>query len=324
MKVFIAGGAGYIGATTAHLFRQAGHEVVVFDNLSTGHRHNVPDFTFIEADLADTAAIAKALDGQNYDVVLDFAAKIRVDESVTMPKEYFESNTLNVVNLADATVKAGINHLIFSSTAAVYGEPESVPIDESAPIRPLNPYGMSKYLAEKVLESYQTTDGLNWVAFRYFNAAGAYKQIGPDYPFTSHLLPSIIQAFLNKQVVQVFGSDYDTPDGTCLRDYIHVVDVAAAHVLAAEKMVAGTRLNQALNLGTSKGHSVLEMIKAVEAAVDGKVDYELTDRRPGDSSQIIASGERAGQLLGWKPEHSLEQIVADAVRWQRELPETSK
>ncbi|HEX7260087.1 MAG TPA: UDP-glucose 4-epimerase GalE [Candidatus Saccharimonadia bacterium] len=318
MKVFIAGGAGYIGGTTAHLMRDKGHEVIIFDNFSTGHKHNVDDFECIAGDITNRSALESALQGKNFDLVLDFAAKLRIAESVAHPHDYFTTNTMGTLNVVESALKSGVNHIIFSSTAAVYGEPEKVPIDEMAAIRPVNPYGMSKFLAENILRSYQATHALNWVAFRYFNAAGAYKQIG-DYPDTQHLIPCILDALHDKRELKVFGSDYDTPDGTCLRDYIHVVDVAEAHVLAAEAMVAGKKLNQAINLGTNHGSSVLEIIQAVEKAAETSVPYRLTARRPGDSGSLIASNLIANQVLGWQPQFGLERTVADAVSWHNDF-----
>jgi UDP-glucose 4-epimerase len=318
MKVFIAGGAGYIGGTTAHLMRDKGHSVTIFDNLSTGRQQNVDDFECITGDITNYDDLIQALEGKGYDVLLDFAAKLRIAESVANPRSYFFTNTMGTLNVVDAAVKSGIKHLIFSSTAAVYGEPERIPLDEQASLNPVNPYGASKLLAERILRSYQSTHELGWVAFRYFNAAGAYKQIG-DYPETQHLIPCILRAIQQGEELEVFGSDYDTPDGTCLRDYIHVADVAKAHVLAAEAMMSGKAINQAINLGTNRGSSVLEIIKAAEKAADTKIAHRIGSRRPGDSSTLIASNDLAGKLLGWKPELNLEHIVADAVNWHNEF-----
>ncbi len=323
MKVFIAGGAGYIGATTAHLMREKGHSVTIFDNLSTGYRHNVADFELITGDITNRNDLEKAFKGHQFDIVLDFAAKLRIAESVANPHSYFNTNTLGTLNVVETAAQAEVKRIIFSSTAAVYGEPESIPIDEEAAIHPVNPYGASKYLAEQILKSYQTTHEMNWVAFRYFNAAGAYKQVG-DYPETQHLIPCIFQSLKQGRKLDVFGSDYETPDGTCLRDYIHVVDVARAHVLAAEAMVSGQTINTSINLGTNHGSSVLEIIKAVEKAIHSQVPYQLTERRPGDSGSLIASNTLASRILDWHPQLHLEHIVSDAVQWHKDFFERLK
>lgn len=317
MKVLIVGGAGYIGGTTAHLFKEAGHQVVVLDNLSTGHKHNIPDFELVEGNAGDEQLLTQVFAKHKFDAVLDFAAKIRVEESMTEPKLYFTNNTVEALRLIDAAVQAGVKNLIFSSTAAVYGNPEKSPVDESMPTGPLSPYGMSKFMAECLLRSYGITHNLNWTAFRYFNAAGAYHRIGPEYPFRTHLIPSILYAQLHGQTFEIFGDHYETPDGTCVRDYIHVADVARAHVVAAEQMVAGKKVQRPVNLGTSKGSSVLEVLAAVEKVSGQPVKQVRKAARAGDAAAYFASNKLAKELFGWEPEKDLETIIDDALAWQK-------
>jgi UDP-glucose 4-epimerase len=316
MKALIVGGAGFIGGTTTRLFIEAGYDVVVLDNLSTGHRHNLEGVKLIEGDVDNAALLQKLFADHQFDIVLDFAAKIQVGESMQEPKLYYQNNTLGPLVLLDEAVRAGIKHFIFSSTAAVYGNPAHSPVVETAPLDPQSPYGISKYLAEWLLKSYKITHQLNWVALRYFNAAGAYGRIGPDYPFRTHLLPSVIHAQLRDEPVQIFGTDYDTPDGTAVRDYIHVADVAAAHVAAAERMVGGTKVCRAVNLGTGRGYSVLEIIAAVERLSGRPVKRTNGARRPGDPASYYASNMLAKELFGWEPKRSFDDIVRDALAWQ--------
>jgi UDP-glucose 4-epimerase len=316
MNVLIVGGAGYIGGTTAHFFHEAGHTVTILDNLSTGHRHNISDLHLIEGDCGDIAFLDRHLDQHTFDVVLHFAAKIRADESMEQPLKYFQNNTFNAAVLIDACARAGVKNLIFSSTAAVYSSSDPGLITEERPVAPPNPYGRSKYLTEQILTSYQQTHNLNWLAFRYFNAAGAYHRIGPDYPFLTQLIPRAIKSALVNKPFTVLGSDYDTPDGTCVRDFIHVVDIARAHIAAAEKMVAGTIIQRPVNLGSQQGFSVLEVIKMVERVTGKTIEVQHLDRRPGDSPQVIADASLAAQLFDWRPQHGLEKMVRDAYVWQ--------
>ncbi|MBW3537885.1 UDP-glucose 4-epimerase GalE [Candidatus Parcubacteria bacterium] len=319
MRVLIAGGAGYIGGVTAKLFQEAGHDVVVFDNLSTGHRHNLQDAELVVGDLTKPGDLQALFDGRRFDVVLNFAAKIQVEESMRRPRLYFENNSFGALRLIDAAVEAHVKNFIFSSTAAVYGQPETVPIPESAQLKPINPYGLSKLLVEQMLANYQLTSGLGWTSFRYFNAAGAYRGIGPEYPVMTHLVPKAIEAVIQSGELKVFGHDYDTPDGTALRDYVHVYDIAKAHVLAAEQMAGGQVFNRAINLGTGRGHSVLEVVKTLEKVAGRPIKYQVTDRRPGDPAALVASNRLAQRLLGWSAERGLEQIIADAYAWRRAL-----
>ena len=316
MKVLIIGGAGYIGGVTAQQFDKSGHEVVVLDNLSTGHKHNIENLKLVEAEAGDTQALKNLFSEHQFDCVLDFAAKIQVGESVEKPKEYFINNSFDALTVIDEAVKAGVKNIILSSTGSLYGNPEKQPISEETPVDPLNPYAMSKYLTENILRSYGLTHNLNWLAFRYFNAAGAVGRIGPDYPFRTHLLPSVIHAQQKNEPVKIFGTDYDTADGTAVRDYIHVEDIARAHVVGAEKMAQGLELRREINLGTSHGFSVKEVIAMVEKVSGRPVQQQEEGRRDGDSPKTVASNELAKELLGWTPDHDLEKIVADALEWQ--------
>lgn len=316
MKVLIAGGAGYIGGVTTRLFEEAGHEVIVLDNLSTGHAYNLKSTKLLQIDLTDSQAVDALLDEHKFDAILDFAAKIQVEESTREPKLYFTNNAFGALNLVDAAVKKGMKNFIFSSTAAVYGEGTGGAVGEDDPKDPINPYGASKYIMEQILHSYGLSHDLNWVAFRYFNAAGGYQGIGPDYPEVTHLISRAIEAILGNGELTVFGSDYDTADGTGVRDYVHVYDIAQAHVIAAEKMVAGEKFNQPINLGSNHGSTVLEVIAALETVSGKKVPYIMGSRRAGDPGKLIASNDRAKKLLGWSTTKDLGQIAKDAWDWQ--------
>lgn len=315
MRVLIAGGAGFIGGITAKLFEEAGHEVVVFDNLSTGFRHNV-GAEFVEGDLTDAKQVVGAFKTGPFDAVLHFAAKLQVEESVREPKLYFENNVLGSLNLIDAAVKSGSKRFIFSSSATVYGEPAKVPIAETAPIQPINPYGVTKVMVEEMLDSYGQTHGLEWVAFRYFNPVGAYAGIGPS-PLVSNLIPAALEALAGKRTLQVFGTDYDTRDGSCIRDYVHVKEIAEAHLLAADQMDAGTSFNRAINLGSGRGYTVLEMLDGLEKAAGKPIPHKIVGRRAGDAPASIASNDLAKKLLGWAPKLGLETMLGDALDWAK-------
>lgn len=315
--MLVVGGAGYIGGTTSQIFSKGGHQVTVFDNLSTGHRRNIAGLTFVQGDILKPDDLTELFADQDFDIVLHFAAKIRVDESVTEPKTYLVNNTFGALNVIDAAALAGVKNFVFSSSAAVYGEPAHIPVTENSPTQPINPYGTSKRMTEMILEEYGRSKDLNWVALRYFNAAGAYQSIGPDYPFTTHLIPSAISALLAGKTLQVFGTDYDTPDGSCVRDYVHVADLAGAHLKAAELMLSGTKLQTAFNLGSGQGSSVLEIISAIEKAAGQKVSFEAAPRRAGDPARLLADASQAKERLGWTPTKSLDDIVSDTLAWKR-------
>lgn len=316
MNILIIGGAGYIGGVTAHLAKNSGHSVVVADNLSTGNDYNVPaGVDLVRMDICDRDAVAALFDGTTYDVVMHFAAKIQVAESMQQPHDYFATNTFGALNVIDAAANAGVKGYILSSTAATYGEPTHIPLQETDPTKPVNPYGASKLLAEQLLASYHITHGLQWAALRYFNVAGAYDGVGTDYPFVSHIIPSLLEQMRMKKPIQLNGNDYDTPDGTAIRDYVHVVDIARAHLAAAEKMVGGAQLNQPINLGSRSGFSVKQVADTFNEVTGADLPIEYGPRRAGDPAKLIASNERARELLGWQPEHDLHKIIADHYEW---------
>lgn len=317
MKALVVGGAGYIGGATADLLAQAGHQVSIVDNLSTGQAQRVNNFDFYQLDILDKDALEKKIGQIKPDVVLHFAAKIRVDESVKIPGEYFNNNITGSINLLESMTKLGIKNIIFSSSAAVYGNTKtSVSLKESDKCQPSNPYGLSKLVVEQLLNSYQITSAINWTAFRYFNAAGVYKNIAMDYPFTSHLIPSIAKSITKQSEFHVYGNDYATPDGTCIRDFVHVFDIAKAHVMAAEKMFQNLgQTNEIYNLGSGQGYSVLEVIKAFEKAAKQKINYSFQPKRPGDPAALIADTAKVKKSLGWQPKYKLEDMVASHWNW---------
>jgi UDP-arabinose 4-epimerase len=318
MSILIVGGAGYIGSQTAKLVAAAGHLPVVFDNLVYGHRWAVKWGPLVEGDLADPAAIRRALEAHAVTAVIHFAAYAYVGESMTDPGKYFRNNVAGTINLLDAMVAAGVRDVVFSSTCATYGEPERVPIAEDHPQRPVSPYGESKLAVERMLRWYGQAHGLRYAALRYFNAAGADPdgELGEDHAPETHLIPLAIAAAQGRGApLSLFGTDYSTPDGTAVRDYIHVADLAEAH-LAALAALDGGESALRLNLGTGRGSSVREVIAAVEKATGRPVPLREVGRRAGDPPVLVADARQAGQRLGWKPRYpDLESIVAHAVRW---------
>jgi UDP-glucose 4-epimerase len=318
MKVLVVGGAGYIGSVCAELLLDQGHGVTIFDNLSEGHRRALdPRAEFVEGDLVDRQSIEKTLAKQRPDAVMHFAANALVGESMQNPSKYFRNNIANGLNLLDAIVAAGVGKMIFSSTCAIFGPPERVPIDEKTPPRPINPYGESKLAFEKILRWYGEIHGLKFVSLRYFNAAGASAKFGEDHRVETHLIPNVLKVALGeKPNVEIFGTDYETPDGTCIRDYIHILDLARAHILA---------LNSAnsdfYNLGTGGGASVREVIDSCRKVTGRKIDIVEKPRRPGDPPRLIASSEKIKRELGWKPQfQSLDAIIESAWKWHQKFP----
>jgi UDP-arabinose 4-epimerase len=318
MSILIVGGAGYIGSQTAKLVAAAGHRPVVFDNLVYGHRWAVKWGPLVEGDLADPAAIRRAIEEHAVKAVIHFAAYTYVGESMTDPGKYFRNNVAGTINLLDAMVAAGVRDIVFSSTAATYGVPQQVLITEDHPLRPVNPYGESKLAVERMLHWYGQAHGLRHAALRYFNAAGADPdgELGEDHAPESHLIPLAIAAAQGRGgPLSLFGTDYPTPDGTAVRDYIHVADLAQAHILALAALDKGTP-ELRLNLGTGRGSSVREVIRAVERASGRPVPVCEAGRRAGDPPVLVADERRAGELLGWKPRYpDLDTIVAHAMRW---------
>ena len=320
MRVLVTGGAGYIGSHTAKALAQAGHEVVVLDNFSGGHRWAVKWGPCVEGDLGDVALVTQALKTYGIDAVLHFAASIQVGESVRDPKKYFWNNVVNTLRLLDAMLAAGVPHIVFSSSAAVYGNPERVPIPEAHPTRPVNPYGDTKLMMERALQWYGAAYGIRWVALRYFNAAGADPDgdLGEEHDPESHLIPLVIRAALGRTpYVEVFGTDYATPDGTAIRDYIHIEDLADAHVKALQYLARGGE-SRALNLGTGKGHTVREAVAAVSKVLGTPVPVRDAPRRAGDPPALVADPAQAMSLLGWKPRYAgLSEIVESAWKWHK-------
>lgn len=318
MKILISGGAGFIGSHVAKAIRRAGHEPVVFDNLSAGHRWAVQWGPLVEGDLMDRPAIERALREHEIEAVVQLAGSINVGESMQDPGKYFRNNFSITVNLLEAMDAVGVTKIVFSSTAAVYGIPAASPIPEDAEKAPINPYGEAKYFIERLLDWYTRVRNFNCLALRYFNAAGADPdaEIGEMHSPETHLIPLVIYGAMEKRPpVKVFGTDYPTPDGTAVRDYIHVSDLAQAHALGVNYLQNGGA-STAVNLGSGEGVSVLEVLKAVEAVSGKPVPHQLFERRAGDPPHLVAKTGLAQEVLGWKPERSdIQTIVEDAWRW---------
>jgi UDP-glucose 4-epimerase len=320
MDVLVTGGAGYIGSVIAARLLAAGHAVTVFDDLSRGHTTAVPPgAALVVGDIRDGERLAAAMTAAGCDAVVHMAALAEVAESVAFPERYHDVNTEGTRRVAEAALATGATRLVFSSTAAVYGAPQRVPIGEDATLAPTNPYGDSKLAAERLLGEAAAASGgrLAVVALRYFNAAGADGVRGEDHEPETHLVPLALAAARDGTPQRVFGDDYSTPDGTCVRDYVHVSDLAAAHVAALERLPG---VSGACNLGTGSGSSVREVLRAVEAATGRTLTEETAPRRAGDPPVLVASNERARRMLAWQPRASLDGIVADAWRWMREHP----
>jgi UDP-glucose 4-epimerase len=318
MKILVVGGAGYIGSVCAELLLDAAHAVSILDNLSEGHRAAIdPRAEFIECDLEDRQSVERLMVRRRPDAVMHFAANALVGESMQNPSKYFRNNVANALNLLDAMVEAGVGKFIFSSTCAIFGPPDRVPIDETMPTRPINPYGESKLAFEKILRWYDQIHGLKFVSLRYFNAAGASEKFGEDHRVETHLIPNVLKVALGeKQAVEIFGTDYETPDGTCIRDYIHIIDLAQAHILALD-----ASKSEFYNLGTGGGSSVHEVIDACRKVTGTKIDISEKPRRPGDPPRLIASSEKIERELGWKPQfQSLEAIIESAWKWHQKFP----
>jgi UDP-glucose-4-epimerase GalE len=314
--VLVIGGAGYIGSHTARALKRAGHEVIVFDNLSTGYEFLAAGFELVRGDVFDGNALARVL--ARADAIMHFAAHAYVGESVTNPRKYFHNNVEGGLSLLNAALEAGVNTVIFSSTCAVYGEVDKVPIEENIPRQPVNPYGVSKLFFEQALEAYDRAYGFRYASLRYFNAAGADEsaEIGELHDPETHLIPLALRAAAGEgPELQVFGWDYPTPDGTCIRDYIHVNDLASAHVKALEHLAAG-KGSFAVNVGTGTGASVREVISAVEKVTGKPVPHRLVARRRGDPPALVANPEKAQSLLHWKATRGLDEIVSTAWSWE--------
>ena len=322
MRILVTGGAGYIGSHTVRTLLARGHDVRVYDSLVFGHRQAVPPDRLIVGDLRDADALDHALLIHRIEAVVHFAAFAYVGESVTDPAKYYQNNVVNTLTLFERMRRHGVKRLVFSSTCATYGTPETVPITEDTPQRPINPYGRTKLMVEQAMADYAAAYGWGCTALRYFNAAGAAGDgsIGEDHDPETHLIPLVIQAVTGKRThVEVFGTDYPTPDGTCIRDYIHVEDLAEAHALALEQAEAGTF--RVYNLGTGRGYTVRQVVQAVESVTGLHVPVKEGPRRPGDPPELVAEPTRAMSGLGWRPRYTqLEGIVRTAWAWHRAHP----
>lgn len=318
MQVLVCGGAGYIGSHMAKWLYEHGVVVTVLDNLSTGHRDAVRWGELIEADLLDVTSLEAAFSGRHFDAVMHFCARSLVGESVSEPYDYYRNNVVGTLNLLVAMRKHGLNNLIFSSTAAVFGVPQVDRIDEDQQKEPINPYGAGKLMVERILQDAASAYGLRSVTLRYFNAAGASDDalIGEAHTPETHLIPNILRAALGSgDTLKIFGNDYPTADGTCVRDYVHVEDLAQAHWLALKYMQLHDGAH-AFNLGNGNGFSVMEVVEAARKVTGNHIDFEMAGRRPGDPAQLVAASGRATSELGWIPRHTnLESIIADAWRW---------
>ncbi len=322
-RVLVTGGAGYIGSHVLHALTDAGIPAVTIDNLSTGRRAAIPaPVPLIEGDIGSDSLLERVIREHNVDAVMHFAGSIIVPESVSKPLSYYRNNTVNSLTLLDACMRLGVERVVFSSTAAVYGAPDRVPIDEDTPTAPINPYGASKLMTERMLRDAGAAHGLRSVILRYFNVAGADAagRTGQATPTATHLIKVACQALLGRRPpLAIFGTDYPTPDGTCVRDYIHVSDLADAHVLALQHLRRGGE-SLTLNCGYGRGASVREVVRTLEEVSGERVPATLAPRRPGDPPQLVAAADRIRERLGWIPTHDrLDEIVRSALEWERSL-----
>ncbi len=318
MNVFVTGGAGYIGSICTEELLNAGHQVTVYDNLTEGHRSAVDERAkFILGKPEQLGDILNAVKSARPDAIMHFAANALVGESMTDPKKYFHNNVVNGLKLLDAAIECGVKKFVFSSTCATYGPPDKIPMTEDLPQRPINPYGESKLMFEKILQWYQQIYSLEFIAFRYFNAAGASEKFGEHHRIETHLIPRVLQVVLGQlPQAEIFGTDYPTPDGTCIRDYIHIKDLAQAHILGLQAGKTGF-----YNLGNGDGYSVREVVQMCEKVTGKQIPAVEKPRRPGDPPRLVASAEKAIRELGWKPKFpKLEDIVATAWAWHKKHP----
>jgi UDP-glucose 4-epimerase len=316
LAVLVVGGAGYIGSHAAHALRRRGYDVIVYDNLSTGYKELAEGFELIVGDIGDAQKLGAVL--ARSEAVMHFAAHAYVGESVENPRKYFKNNVTSALALLDAVMESSVRKFIFSSTCAVYGNPVKVPITESNPRQPVNPYGATKLAFENALEAYSRAYALRYVSFRYFNAAGADESgtIGEHHEPETHLIPLVLTTIQGRRpALEIYGNDYPTPDGTCIRDYIHVNDLAEAHVLGLEYLSRGDSV--AMNLGTGRGYSVKEVVSAVQNVTGHRVPTRIGPRRPGDPPELVADPSLAEQLLQWKAGRTLEEIISTAWSWQQ-------
>jgi len=323
MKVLVTGGAGYVGSAVCHGLARLGHNLIVIDNLLYGHKEALPREADLRVgDLLDRELLALLFEQNEIDAVLHFAAYTYVGESVENPQKYFSNNLLGALNLVEQMVEHNVKKIVFSSSAAVYGEPKKIPIPEEAPLNPQNPYGETKVMIEKFLKWYDRAYGIKYVSLRYFNAAGAdlKADIGEDHDPETHLIPLVMKVALGQQNhIDIYGTDYPTSDGTCIRDYIHIVDLADAHIRGLGNLEIGK--SGIYNLGTGKGASVKEVIETCRKVTGKTIKAVETGRRPGDPAVLVASYEKAKKELGWEPKRNLEEIIKDAWEWTKKHPE---
>lgn len=320
MRVLVTGGSGYVGSSTVRELAAAGHDILIYDNLSTGHRNLSAGFELVEGDIADREKLRSCL--KSVDAVLHFAASAYVGESVQNPRKYFHNNVESALMMMDSVLASDVRLFIFSSSCAVYGVPQALPIGESSPKEPINPYGATKLFFERVLSAYSASHGLRYVALRYFNAAGAHPcgEIGEIHTPETHLIPLAIKAALGTgPPLTIFGNDWDTPDGTCIRDFIHVSDLGSAHLKALHYLESGGS-PVALNLGTGRGVSIAEVLAVIEKASNRKVPRVFAPRRKGDPPVLYAEPRKANEVLNWEARFSLEEIIRGALRWEEQLP----
>jgi UDP-glucose 4-epimerase len=322
LRILVTGGAGYIGSHAVRLLGREGHEVWVYDNLCAGHREAVDASRLVVGELMDRPRVVETLTAHKIQAVMHFAAFAAVGESVADPAKYYQNNVVASLNLLEAMRATGVNKMVFSSTTATYGEPMQIPITEEEPQKPINPYGFAKLVIERALADYRTAYGLGYAALRYFNAAGASADgaIGEDHDPETHLIPIVLQVALGQRPhITVFGDDYATPDGTCIRDYVHVDDLSSAHALALGQLEPGSALK--LNLGTGRGHSVREVIDACRQVTGHAIPTVLGARRPGDPAELVADSRKAQKQLAWRPHYSdIEPIIRTAWKWHSSHP----
>ena len=326
MKILVVGGAGYIGSHMVKRFQDTDHEVEILDNLSTGFELNAQNYKLHICDLSNKDLVYQILKENKYEVVMHFASYINVGESYSQPEKYYKNNVTNTLNLLDCMIDLKILNFIFSSTAAVYGEPQNIPITEAQKISPVNPYGNTKAIVEKILKDYDEAYGLKYIALRYFNACGAHIDgtIGERHNPETHLIPLILQAASGrKKNFTIHGDDYDTKDGTCIRDYIHVMDLAEAHLLSLEDLIK-TQNSEIYNIGNNQGFSVKEIIKIAETVTNTKIPYEIAGRRKGDPAQLIADNKIIMEKLNWSANYSdLNTIIKTAWEWEKRLSKSN-
>jgi UDP-glucose-4-epimerase GalE len=322
MKVLVTGGAGYVGSTTAQRLIEAGHQVVVYDSLELGHRAAVPEgAALVTGDIADRQLVEATVRGNSIEAVLHCAGYSLVGESVQQPQRYFDNNVVAGIAFLDTLLAVGIRRIVFSSSAGVYGAPARTPIRETDALAPISPYGATKLAFENALTGYAAGYAWSAVSVRYFNAAGATAELGEDHRPETHLIPNILAAVERGDTVRINGGDYPTPDGTCVRDYIHVDDLAAAHITALELTATREPGHLSCNLGSGAGFSNMEILRAAESVLGHAIPHELAERRPGDPPTLVASNDRARELLGWVPRRSLEDIIGSAWEWRQRHPE---